>query len=129
MSTEPRKLKRYSLSFRQMVVHQIEDEGCSIGVIQRRYGIGGAATIQRWIRSFGKNHLLNQVIRVETMQEKDHLKDLQEEVKRLKLALADSLMAQRCLEVVIDEANKIYQTDLKKNFGDPPSSNSGKSSG
>lgn len=128
MSTEPKKLKRYSLSFRQMVVHQIEQEGCSIGVIQRRYGIGGSATIQRWIRRFGKTHLLNQVIRIETMDETDQLKSLQEEVKRLKVALADSMLAQRCLEVVIDQANKTYQTDLKKNFGDTPSGSFGKSS-
>lgn len=128
MSTEPKKLKRYSVSFQQMVVHQIEQEGCSIGMIQRRYGIGGSTTIQRWIRKFGKTHLLNQIIRVETMDEKDQLKSLQEEVKRLKLALADSMLAQRCLEVVIDQANKTYQTDLKKNFGDTPSGNSEKSS-
>ena len=62
------------------------------------------------------------------MEEKDRIKQLEEEVKKLKLALADSMLAQRSLEVVIDEANKEYKTDLKKNFGGPGSVGSGKSS-
>ena len=45
------------------------------------------------------------------------------------MALADSLMAQRCLEVLIEEANKEYKTDIKKNFGEPGSIGSGKSTG
>jgi hypothetical protein len=39
------------------------------------------------------------------------------------------LLAQRSLEVVIDEANKEYKTDLKKSFGESVSSGSAKSSG
>jgi len=46
----------------------------------------------------------------------------------LKLALADSLLAQRSLEVVIDEASKEYKTDLKKSFGESVSKDSAKSS-
>lgn len=128
MSIQRKNEKRYSLSFKQMVVRQLEEEGLSVTELQRRYGIKGSETIQRWIRKFGKTHLLNQVIRIETMDEKDKLKELQDQIKQLKIALADSLLAQRSLEVVIEEANKEYHTDLKKNFGDKPSSNSGKSS-
>ena len=59
---------------------------------------------------------------------KGKVKELQDQIKQLKLALADSLLAQRSLEVVIEEANKEYHTDLKKNFGDKPLGDSGKSS-
>jgi len=62
------------------------------------------------------------------MDEKDRIKELEKEIKKLKLALADSMLAQRTLEVVIDEANKEYKTDLKKNFGESASTNSEKSS-
>ena len=75
-------------------------------------------TVHQWIRKFGKNNLLNKNIRIETMEEKDRIKQLQEEIKKLKLALADSMLAQRGLEVVIEEANKEYKTDLKKSFGE-----------
>ena len=126
MTHQVRTFKRYSISFQQRVVEEIEGEGISISVIKRRYDIRGGETIQNWIRKFGKTHLLNQIIRIETMEEKDRIKQLEEEIKRLKLALADSLLSKDCLEVVIDEANKEYKTDLKKNFGSGQSKNSKK---
>lgn len=127
MSVQHHSIIRYSLSFKKMVVKQIE-EGLEIEAARRRYGIGGGSTIQRWIRKFGKHQLLNKVVHIQTMEEKDRVKELEAEIKKLKMALADSLLAQRCLETVIDEANKEYKTDLKKNFGDSASSGGGKSS-
>ena len=128
MTTQPKVIIRYSISFKQKVVKDIEEGGLGLAETARRYGINGGQTIQNWIKQFGKNHLLNKVIRVEMKGEKDRTKQLEEEIKKLKLALADSLLAQRCLEVVIDEANKEYKTDLKKSFGDAASTNSTKSS-
>ena len=119
---------RYSLSFKRQVVREIEEHGMGIEAIRRRYGIKGGSTIQTWLRKFGKTHLLNQIIRIETMEEKDRIKHLEQEIKKLKLALADSMLAQRSLEVVIDEANKEYKTDLKKSFGESALTDSGKSS-
>lgn len=120
--------RRYSISFKQQVVKELEESGASKEWIRKKYGIKGGSTLQDWIRKFGKNHLINQIIRIETMEEKDRIKQLEQEIKKLKMALADSLLAQRSLEVVIDEANKEYKTDLKKNFGDSASTDSGKSS-
>ena len=117
---------RYSISFQRKVVKEIEEEGLFIGEVKRRYGIKGSGTVQKWVRKFGKNDLLNQVVRIETMEEKDRIKQLEQEIKKLKLALADSMLEKRCLEVLIDEANKEYKTDLKKNFGDAASPASGK---
>ena len=115
---ERRSAVRYSISFKQMVVKELEVEGSTIGYLQRKYGIRGAETISRWVKTFGHHHLLKSIIRVETMDEKNRLKQLEEENKRLKLALADAFMAKDCLEGVIDLANKEFKTDLKKNFGD-----------
>lgn len=128
MTKGKRPIIRYSISFMQKVVREIEEEGLTIQSAKRRYGIAGQETIQKWIRKFGKNDLLNKIIRVETMEEKDQIKKMQEEIRKLKLALADSLMAQKSLEAVIEEANKEYKTDLKKSFGSDASKDSGKSS-
>lgn len=126
--TKDRKVNvRYSLSFKQQVIRELE-AGEEMASLKRRYGIKGGSTIQKWVRKFGKNHLLNKIVRIETMEEKDRIKYLEEEIKKLKLALADSLLAQRSLEVVIDEANKEYKTDLKKNFGESASIGSEKGS-
>ena len=107
---------RYSIGFKQMVVKEIEN-GARIEAMRIKYGIRGGGTISNWVRSFGKDHLLNKIVRIETMEEKDQVKELQRQLREAKAALADSLIAQRCLEIVIEEANKEYRTDLKKNFG------------
>ena len=127
MTSNNKYTRRYSVSFKQQVVRELEETGTSKNWIRKKYGIG-VATLHQWIRKFGKNHLINQVIRIETMDEKERIKSLENEIKKLKLALADSLLAQRSLEVVIEEANKEYKTDLKKNFGDSASKDSEKSS-
>jgi hypothetical protein len=44
-------------------------------------------------------------------------KELEEENRRLKMALADSIVATKMLETLISVANEEYKTDLKKNFG------------
>ena len=115
---------RYSVSFKQQVIREMEEEGLTKAEVSRKYGIRGTRTIHQWICRFGKNYLLNKNIRIETMEEKDRIKQLQEEVKKLKLALADSLLAQRSLEVVIEETNKEYKVDLKKSFGESASTSS-----
>ena len=80
MKNEERTTRRYSVSFRRMVVTEFE-KGVNLGYLQRKYGINGGETIQNWVRSFGKNHLLNKVVRIETMGEKDRIKDLERQLK------------------------------------------------
>ena len=108
---------RYSISFKQMVIKEAE-QGSSFGSLRRKYDIRGGATIQGWLKHYGKQHLLNKIVKVETMNETDRLKQLEADNKKLKIALADAYMAKDCLEGVIRMANKEYKTDLKKNFGD-----------
>ena len=124
MTKERKAVVRYSLSFKQRIIREMEEEGLTKAEVSKKYGIKGTRTVHQWIRKFGKNNLLNKNIRIETMEEKDRIKQLQEEVKKLKLALADSLLAQRSLEVVIEEANKEYKVDLKKSFGESALTNS-----
>ncbi|RZS96572.1 transposase [Cecembia calidifontis] len=116
MTKTVREFNRYSISFKKQVVEELEN-GSSYSYLQKKYDIRGAETIQRWVRSFGRDHLLNKRVRIETMDEKRRLKELEEENKRLKLALADSIVANKMLETLIDVSNDEYKTDLKKNFG------------
>jgi transposase-like protein len=114
MSTGQRTIVKYSICFKQKVVKEIEEEGLTVVEASRRYGIKGGETVKQWIKKFGKYHLLNTIIRVQTMDERDRIKELEEQVKKLKIALADSVMAKRCLEVVIEEGDKQYNMGLKK---------------
>ena len=107
---------RYSISFKRMVVNELES-GATFNFLQNKYQIKGAHTIQGWVRSFGYNHLLNKMVRVETMDEKERIKELERQLKEAKLALAETAMEKRFLEILVEEANKEFKTDLKKNFG------------
>ena len=49
---------------------------------------------------------------------KDRVKELEEELKRVKLKLADTVMQRDLLETLVDISSKHYKVDLKKNFGD-----------
>ena len=117
MAREQKVSIRYSISFKQKVVREVEEEGIGIMAIRRRYGIKGASTVNRWITQFGKNHLLNKIVRVEMKGEKDRTRELEKEIKKLKEALADAYLAKECAEKIIELANEEYKTDLKKNFG------------
>ena len=97
---------RYSISFKQKVVKEIEQEGVSVEVIRRRYGIKGGSTVQRWLKEFGKNHLLSKIVRIEMQGEQDRVKELEAEVNRLKVALADATMANDALGTLIEIVNK-----------------------
>ena len=116
MTKVVKEFKRYSISFKKHVVEELESGG-SFSFLQKKYDIRGAETIQKWVKLFGKNHLLNKRVRIETMDEKSRLKELEEENRRLKMALADSIVATKMLETLISVANEEYKTDLKKNFG------------
>lgn len=116
MAKQQKTTLRYSISFKQKVVKEIEEEGLTFSEARRRYGISGGQTLQNWLITFGKNHLLNKVVRVEMKGEKDRVKELETELKKVKIALADAVLAKDALETLIDIVDEHYQTDVKKNL-------------
>ena len=116
MTKHQRTIKRYSNCFKLQVVEEIEVNGLSIGECRLKYGIGGAATIQIWLRKYGKQHLLNKIIRVETREEIDELKRLRAENKALKEAYAELSLHHKCSEKVIEVADELFNLDLKKKY-------------
>lgn len=108
---------RYSLAFQQKVVNEIESGELSIGDARRLYDIRGNETIQKWIRKFGKNHLLSKVVRIEMKDEKDRVKELEKRIRQLESALADEHIRNAVLESLVEIARDKYGIDLKKKSG------------
>ena len=82
---------KYSEAFKLQVVREIESGSYSCCyAASNAYGIRGAVTVSRWVRHYGKSHLLKKVVRVETADERNELKRLKAECRRLKEALADA---------------------------------------
>lgn len=114
---EGRKLiNRYSLGFKQKVVNEIEEGKFSIWRAQQVYDINGSATIKRWIKRYGKSHLLSKVVRIEMKDETDKIKELEKKIKALESALANEHIKAIALESLIEVAEEHYGVDFKKNF-------------
>jgi transposase-like protein len=107
---------RYSNCFKEKVVQEVSS-GSSISSVSLKYGIRGAGTVQGWIKKFGREELLNTVVRIQMKGEMDEIRRLREENRRLKEALADATLVRNALESLVEVANEHYRTDLKKNFG------------
>ena len=98
----------------------------SIEDCRRKYGIGGSSTIQKWLKKYGKNHLLNKMVRVETLDEVQKIKALETELKNVKEAFANLSLRNLVLETYLeefgketgrtDEIKKKYAQELSKYF-------------
>ena len=97
----------------EKVVQEVS-EGSSISEVRRCYGIRGGDTVQKWIKKYGREELLNTVIHIKMRGETDQLKKLESENKKLKIALADAILEKDVLETLIEVVDEHCQTDVKK---------------
>ena len=119
--SEQRLIIRYSPALKRKVVEEIESGKFTVGEVRRIYDIKGAETISRWLRRFGREHLLNRVIRVEMKDEKDKLKELERQKRELESALAQAHLKILSLETMIDIAEERFDIKIKKKSDTPPS--------
>jgi transposase-like protein len=80
---------RYSEAFKMAVVRELEQSQCSFEEVRRKYGIGGCATVQEWVRRYG-NGTRGKVIRVETPEAINEQARLKQRVRLLERSLADA---------------------------------------
>lgn len=88
-----RKTIKYSEAFKLGVVGEIES-GKHVGpsAAAQAYGIGGAATVQGWLRKYGRSDLMPRQVLITTMDEQDERIVLRKRVRELEQALADTHM-------------------------------------
>ncbi len=108
---------RYSRAFKQKVISEIESGKLTIAEARKIYDIKSSPTIYCWLRKYGKNHLINKVVRVEMRDEKDKIKELERQKRELESALAQSHLKNLCLEALIECVEEHYVVDVKKTFG------------
>ena len=82
---------RYSEAFKLQVVRQLEQGHFgNPWEAGQAYGVKGTGTVARWVRQFGKDHLLGKVVRVMQADEQAEVKALRKRVRELERALADA---------------------------------------
>jgi transposase len=86
-----RSYVRYSEAFKRQVVSELErGKFVSIFEANKVYGIRGNSTVSRWIRKYGREELLAKKVRIETLNERDELKEGRKRIRQLEAALADA---------------------------------------
>ena len=126
MTKERKVIVQYSDCFKRSVIEEIEKNGLSIEDCRQKYAIGGATTIQKWLKIYGKNHLLNKIVRVETIDEIQEIKALKKEIKALKEAYAEMTIEKKVYETYLqvygeetgrsEEIKKKLEQELSKYF-------------
>jgi len=112
-----RQTIRYSTAFKLKVISEIESGKFTIAEARRIYDINGKSTVQKWLQKYGKNHLLNKVVRIQMKDEKDKIKELQNQIKALQRALSQSQVDNLCWRSLLEVIEEKYDIDAKKNFG------------
>lgn len=85
------KTIRYSEAFKRQVVDELEKgKFSSFGEARRAYDIRGLDTLQRWVRQYGNEKILPKKVKIETMKERDELKEARKRIRELEAALADA---------------------------------------
>ncbi len=89
---------RYSSAFKRQVVDELgQGKHRSFEAAKRAYGIRGSMTVYKWVRKYGSEDLLPKRVRIETLKERDELKEARKRVRDLEVALANAHM-DYCLE-------------------------------
>ena len=89
---------RYSEAFKRQVVEEIErGRHATIGAAKRAYGIKGSGTVPGWVRKYGRDDLLPKRVRIESLEERDELKEARKRIRELEAAVADAHI-DHCLE-------------------------------
>ena len=93
-----RTVIRYSEAFKRQVVGELErGKHASFERASRAYGIKGTMTVSKWVRKYGREDLLPKRVRIETMKERDELKEARKRIRELEAVVADAHIG-NCLE-------------------------------
>lgn len=106
---------RYSEAFKVQVVADIEKGQLTMAEARKKYGIKGSHTVKAWLKRYGREALLPRIVRIEKMDERDRLKQLEKEKQALESALAQAHLRIVSLESMIDIADEQLGTNIKKN--------------
>jgi transposase len=115
----------YSEAFKMQVISELESGKLpSLEAARRAYGIGGSATIHKWLAKYGRNDLRAKVIRVETPKQRDEVKKLKQKIRQLEEALAqtqiDKLISESQYEVLCEDVG-VDPDEFKKKVDVRPS--------
>lgn len=111
---------RYSDAFKRQVVGELErGKHCSIEKARLAYGIGGAMTVYKWVRKYGREDLVPRIVRIQTLKERDELTEARKRIRELEAAVADAhidyCLEKGFLQVACERLGEDMESFKKKN--------------
>jgi transposase-like protein len=122
-----KKIRRYSEAFKRQVVAEYE-AGNNISDLAKRYGITGGMTIKYWIKKYAKDGFRHELVRIQTTEEANRVRELELQVKELEQALGRVMLEKLKLESILEVLQEKEVDIVKKNELPSSSDFTGKSS-
>lgn len=108
----------FSESLKIHVVTEIEAGRISKPEANRKYGISGHSTVQRWLRKYGTVSSRHGTGKASVMGKEMHeMLRLENEIKVLKKELDDARLKNVVLETFVDIAEKELGIPIRKKYG------------
>lgn len=113
--------RRFSEELRKEIVHRIESGQIGITQAMREYDVGSSQTIYNWLYKYSRNLKKGTRLVMEKDSKDQSIIALREQIKELQAALGRQTLETNLYRHIVELASEEYNTDLKKNFGSPPS--------
>ena len=119
-----RTLRYFSESFKQEKVREIERNLVTVRQLSKEYEVTTAA-VYKWLYKYSafRKKQIRQII--EPMSDAHKIEELRSKIKELERLVGQKQIQLEFKEKMIELAEEMYQIDIKKKFGTPPSSGSG----
>lgn len=128
LSKQERHKRRFSESFKQQKVKEIELGYVTLTEISRQYQVT-RNNVYRWMDKFGTMKDKQERIIVETASDAKQLLALKKKVAELERIIGQKQLLIDFKDKMIDLAEETYGVEIKKNFSTQPSQESGKTKG
>lgn len=117
--------RTFSEEFRRKKVAEIESKISTVSEISREYSVSKTA-IYKWMYQYSRQMKKRERLIIESQSDTRQIGELKKQIADLERLLGQKQIQIEFMSKVIDIAEEVYQIDIKKKFGDKPSSGSGK---
>lgn len=124
MTTEERRRRSFSTSFKIKKVKEIEQGKSTVSEVSKEYQVT-TTNVYRWINKFGSMKNKTERVIVETDSDTKKLLEYKQKVAELEKIIGQKQILLDFKDKMIDLAEEIYGVDIKKKFSSAPSNTSG----
>lgn len=117
-------IRVFSVKVKRTVVKDIEDGKCSVLQASRELGVS-KQTIYKWVYKFSRHLQKNRIMVVEDQSEAYRSSELEKRINELEAALGRKSLELDYYKILMEVAEEELKIDLKKNFGQKASKDSG----